>query len=289
MASASASAPALGVYRTAVHGLPSEVLHLRARVARAARHVLFFPGDVQMRRAEMAADLRGGTDEWQRFSLDDSLPALQAAFGADAHVWCLRPARMVYQFACYQQFASVNLLGAAEYKPDAARAGTGIAAVFAAAAEQAEAAGELRAGEGAALPLALVGFSKGVVVLNQLAAELGAREPAACALVARVAELHFVDGGNGAERGAFPLGAAALDALAGAGTRLRIACHSTPYMLRSAKQPWGAAVEVLDYFAHEPPSLARHFEALGAMRVGGRAGGGAAAAPAAGGGDGPPV
>lgn len=114
MASASASAPALGVYRTAVHGLPSEVLHLRARVARAARHVLFFPGDVQMRRAEMAADLRGGTDEWQRFSLDDSLPALQAAFGADAHVWCLRPARMVYQFACYQQFASVNLLGAAE-------------------------------------------------------------------------------------------------------------------------------------------------------------------------------
>lgn len=150
---------------------------------------------------------------------------------------------------------------------------------------------------------ALARVGAGVVVLNQLAAELGAREPAACALVARVAELHFVDGGNGAERGAFPLGAAALDALAGAGTRLRIACHSTPYMLRSAKQPWvgaeraafvealaeRAAVEVLDYFAHEPPSLARHFEALGAMRVGGRAGGGAAAAPAAGGGDGPPV
>lgn len=157
----------------------------------------------------------------------------------------------------------------------------GISAAFGAASEQAEAAGELPTGEGAALPLALVGFSKGVVVLNQLVAELGAREPAACALCARADEMHFVDGGNGVERGAFPLGPDGLDALAREGPRLRVACHSTPYMLRSAKQPWIAAereafvrgleergmrAEVRDYFAKEPPSLDRHFAVLGALQ-----------------------
>lgn len=301
------------VYRTTVRGLPSEVLFLPAP-QRAARHVLFLPGDVQMRRAEMDADLRGGTFEWSAYSLDDSLPALQAAFDPDSHVWCLRPARMVYQFACYQQFASVNLLGAAEcarsraprarwvclepaltqaacpsrgaaarrrYKPDDARAGAGLTAAFGAAAEQAEAAGELRAGEGMSLPLALVGFSKGAIVLNQLVAELGAREPAATALCARVAELHFVDGGNGLERGAFPLELAGLDALARESPRMRVCCHSTPYMLRSPKQPWigaeraafvqglaerGVAAQVRCYFENEPPSLQRHFELLAALK-----------------------
>lgn len=101
-------------YKTTVRGLPSEVLLLAANALPAKRHVLYFPGDVQMRKAEMDADLRGGTFEWSKYSLDDTLPALQAAFGAEANIWCLRPARMVYQFACYQQFAFPNLVGASE-------------------------------------------------------------------------------------------------------------------------------------------------------------------------------
>ncbi|KAJ1620533.1 hypothetical protein T492DRAFT_1077458 [Pavlovales sp. CCMP2436] len=271
------------MYHTTTNGIPTQVLLLPA-TAPAQRHVLFFPGDVQMRRAEMEADLRGGTFEWKQFSLDDSLPALQARFGADAHVWCLRPARMVYQFAAYQQFARVTILGAAsEYNGYAGRAGTGITSTFDAAAALAIAAGCIPATD-AALPLVLLGFSKGVVPLVQLIAELGAADASALALLARCSELHLVDGGSGTERGAYPAASwsEALDALSAQAARgLRIAVHSTPYMLASVKQPWlapecaafvgalearGVKVDVSDYFMREKPSLERHFGVLAELR-----------------------
>lgn len=277
---------ALRTYRVTVNALPCEVLLLPASAAATAdRHLVFFPGDVQMRRAEMDADLRGGSAEWRDFSLDDALPALaRGALGADgrAHVWCLRPARMVYHFAAYQQFAAVTLLGAVQqYRSTADRAGGGVAAALAQAMAAAAAEGLLDAGAATEMPLALVGFSKGVVVLNQLAAELAADAPAARALAARASEWHWVDGGNGAERGAFPPASEALDALISLRPPPRLAVHSTPYMLRSPTSPWvaaerdafidglrarGAAVSVDEYFEQEPPSLERHFGVLQVLR-----------------------
>lgn len=284
------AAHALRAYRVATPaaaGLPAgaatEVLLLAASSLPARRHVLFFPGDAQMRRTEMEADVRHGTFEFSHHSLDDTLPRLQAAFGADAHVWAVRPLRMVYQFACYQQFARVSLIGAAQYDGGTARAADGISALLEGALAQASGEGAV---DGAAreLPLVLAGFSKGCVVLNQLLAELGAGAAGARALFTRAEAAHWIDGGNGSERGALYAEAGALDALAevAARTRLAVHVHSSPYMLDSPKAPWvraerdalvsglrarGVAVRALDYFEDEEPSLERHFEVLGALDV----------------------
>lgn len=260
------------------------VLLLPAGAGRARRHVIYFPGDLQMRRREMEEDLRGGSFEYKAYSLDDTLERLHTLSGGDAHVWCVRPLRMVYQFASFSQFVRVSLLGEAKYDAQRAQATQALVAALDDATAQAAAEGVIDSAD-RSLPLTLVGFSKGVTVVNQLFTELGGRHEDTVRLLGRCEAVHLVDGGNGMSRGAFVHGENVIKALAALSSSqggLQVVVHSSPYQMRSKKSPWiateraafldgleaqGAQAVVREYFVDEPPSITRHFDVLTELQL----------------------
>jgi hypothetical protein len=133
-------------------------------------------------------------------------------------------------------------------------------------------------------PLHLVGFSKGVVVLNQLITEMSTSETFGTARTVScmnaklssfyntIVSFQWLGGGNGSNRGAFPL-----YSIPNTGKRIQYGIHITPYQLYSNERPWireemqqfvsklhsrHIPVSSCVYFEHEPPSLHQHFQLL---------------------------
>ncbi|XP_032824876.1 mitochondrial protein C2orf69 homolog isoform X2 [Petromyzon marinus] len=77
------------------------------------RHVVYFPGDIQGYRDEMAAS--PDSARWQRWSLEETACLLARRFPGRC-VWLVRASRMhLHKFSCYDNFVPSNMFGAPEH------------------------------------------------------------------------------------------------------------------------------------------------------------------------------
>ncbi len=111
--------------------------------------------------------------QWKSWSLEDTLALLQKKFPGSA-IWVVRPTRMLrYLFSCFHNFVQSSIVGIPTYS-----SGYGavphIECLLQDAIQQAYGRGQLRIPPRVVfeLPLVLIGFSKGCVVLNQIVHEL---------------------------------------------------------------------------------------------------------------------
>ena len=111
--------------------------------------------------------------EWKPWCLENTLSLLQQKF-PDSCIWVIRPVRMLRSlFSCFHNFVQSSIVGIPTYS-----CGYGalpqIEALLQDIISQVHSKGQLRLPLRIALelPLVLVGFSKGCVVLNQLVHEL---------------------------------------------------------------------------------------------------------------------
>lgn len=147
------------------------------------------------------------------------------------------------------------------------------------------------------LPISLVGFSKGCVVLNQLlydvtsdvtsdveVDETSKAQPEATAsaadLISRVDEMIWLDGGHNGPVNTWITDKTIIEhALSQLKVRIQVAV--TPYQVRDPLQPWkgrdhgrftrhlralGAHLSAQMFFEDDPPSLEKHFEVLKVFR-----------------------
>lgn len=131
------------------------------------------------------------------------------------------------------------------------------------------------------LPVVLIGFSKGSVVLNQLMLELSNRKntiPEAIhdtSLFKRITEIHWLDGGHAGENGTWLTNERVINDLALSIPMMY--CHMTPYQIMDPTRPWvyqeynrfvqllnkfGANIRTYNHFVDKPRSIHYHFKIL---------------------------
>ncbi len=127
------------------------------------------------------------------------------------------------------------------------------------------------------LPMSVIGFSKGCVVLNQMLYELSrAREnPELEHVVRRVTHMYWLDGGHNGGSNTWVTDEEVLNSLVGTGIQVR--AHVTPYQMKDEMRNWigqehkkfveylraiGVTVYDATHFANQDRSLENHFQVL---------------------------
>ena len=127
------------------------------------------------------------------------------------------------------------------------------------------------------LPVSIIGFSKGCVVLNQLLHELehAKDNPELQGFVRRVTHMYWLDGGHNGGSKTWITDPAVLKGLIG--TKIEVRIHVTPYQVKDMMRKWigqehkkfvknlrKLGVPVFDtmHFADEERSLENHFNVL---------------------------
>jgi len=125
------------------------------------------------------------------------------------------------------------------------------------------------------LPIVLVGFSKGCVVLNQLSYDLAlaSKEPEMETFIDQVKSIYWLDGGHAGGRDTWITREDILKDL----TRFEVECHVTPYQVNDPSRPWigreqrrfassiakfGGKVTNTLHFENDERSLENHFKIL---------------------------
>lgn len=256
--------------------------------ASASCTVIFFPGDVQDFRVAM---MTGPFAHYSDYSYEAVAELLSRKFGEASNVWVVRPRRFKHgAYSSFDNFVQTNDYGAAT-KYDPAASATKHLTVLMQNAQALLRQQGVNVSTG--LPMHLLGFSKGGIVLNQLVTELvrysfykkrsnsgQVRQGSVCAstrqFFAAINSMHWLDSGNGSLDGALPTEEAALAVLARY-EQLRLFVHVTPYQYEARQRPWirnevnsfvnkmnllGADVQLIIYYAGDECSLASHFHIL---------------------------
>lgn len=229
---------------------------------------------------------------WKDWSLEDTCSLLRKRFPASA-IWIVRPCNMLrYLFSCFHNFVKSSITGVPEYSRDHG-AVPHLHYLLKDAIRQVRAGGgglELGEEEMASLPLTIIGFSKGCVVLNQLLHELGSyvgvvdgcqatshatEEGRLRAFVHQIRAIYWLDAGHSGEREAWVTDDKLLDSLAA--LRAEVHVHVTPHQVRCPARPWIGEEEKLFvtklkergvklvekvHFDEEQRSLLNHFRVL---------------------------
>ncbi|CAI5701046.1 unnamed protein product [Peronospora effusa] len=251
-------------------------------------NILFFPGDVQDFKATMDA---GPFAEYSDYSYETVAELLNKKFGDTCNVWVVKPNCFKHgAYSSFDNFVTTNEYGAAtKYDP------TAFATKHLASLVQNTQATLRRQGVNIsmALPMHLLGFSKGGTVLNQLVTELvrysfnkkrsssgqirqGSAFASTRQFFSAINSIHWLDSGNGLLEGAMPTEELALSVLSRY-ERLRLFVHVTPYQYSARTRPWvkaevnsfvkkmklrGADVQLIIYYEGDEDSLASHFHIL---------------------------
>ncbi|KAM3607390.1 uncharacterized protein V6R79_006906 [Siganus canaliculatus] len=246
------------------------------------KHVVFFHGDIQNFQEEMSLQPDGS--QWLCWSLEQVALILGRRFPG-RHVWVVRASHMyLHKFSCYHNFVESNVFGAPEHSPYSPDIGAfyHLRALLSHGMERAHLPDPLQPQGGAdtipsGFSLALVGFSKGCVVLNQMVYELpGARGDARMSHFAkRISDLYWLDGGHPGGSETWVTDKQVLKALASSGVAVH--AHVTPYEVRDPMRAWvgreyrlfvktleefGARLSKKLHFEDEPPSIENHFRVI---------------------------
>ncbi|KAI4805299.1 mitochondrial protein C2orf69 homolog [Pseudochaenichthys georgianus] len=249
---------------------------------RGNSHVVFFHGDIQNFQEEMSLQPDGAP--WLSWSLEQVALTLGRRF-PDRHVWVVRASRMhLHKFSCYVNFVDSNMFGAPEHGPYSADCGSfrHLRALLSHGMQRAKLPDPLQPQGGAdgvpsGFSLTLVGFSKGCVVLNQVAYELaGARaDPDMSHFVKSISDMYWLDGGHPGGSETWVTNKRVLKELAS--SRVSLHAHVTPYEVCDPMRAWvgrehalfiktleefGACPSKKLHFEGEPPSIQSHFRVI---------------------------
>ena len=176
----------------------------------ARENVVYFPGDVQTYTSEM---MQSDDAEFVAYSYESTALILKDRF-PDANVIIVAPCKMYRgTFSCYSNFTYCDTYGAVPAY-DYCDACLHL--------EKLLVSSKVRD----SLPLVLVGFSKGAVVLNQIVTE------SRWELLSKINSMYWLDSGNGSLEKAFPR--ENIQAL----SSISIYLYATSYQLTSPRRPW---------------------------------------------------
>ncbi|XP_071948502.1 mitochondrial protein C2orf69 homolog [Antedon mediterranea] len=265
-------------------------------------HVVYFPGDVQTFTKEMS--LRRVGKKWMNWSFEKTARILQQRFPT-SWIWVVRPHRVhEFVFSCFENFVDCNIIGSPiefEYRNATEHlqlllqnACKSLENIINERSEEENNEGETCVLDGnerlanenqkhisvdPTLPVKLVGFSKGCVVLNQIVFELKQSLESTTELknfVKRISAIYWLDGGHSGEENTWVTDRETLEVLANTG--IKIHAHVTPYQVDDVARPWIAEehrefvavlkelkADITDkiHFEAIERSLKIHFELLG--------------------------
>ena len=227
-------------------------------------------------------------NRWKDWSLEDTCSILRKKFPG-ASIWIVRPSTMLrYLFACFHNFVKSSIIGVPEYSRDCG-AVPHLFWLLRDAINQVAEDGRLEISKEEAfhLPLTLVGFSKGCVVLNQIVHELGsyvgtsspqetrAKSEELKSFVKQIKSMYWLDAGHSGEKEAWVINDHLLGHLAT--LRPKVYVHVTPHQVKCPARPWigeeeksfvtklrEKGVDVVEtlHFGDEERSLENHFKVL---------------------------
>ncbi|KAG7390688.1 hypothetical protein PHYPSEUDO_007150 [Phytophthora pseudosyringae] len=215
----------------------------------ACCNVIFFPGDVQDFKAAM---VDGPFADYSDYAYEAVAELLSDKFGDTCNVWVVRPSRFKHgAYSSFDNFVSTNEYGAATTYDPTAYASKHLASLMQNTQVTLRRQG---VNVSTALPMHLLGFSKGGIVLNQLVTELvrysfnkkrsnsgQVRQGSAFAstrqFFSAINSIHWLDSGNGSLENAMPTEETALSVLSRY-EQLRLFVHVTPYQYEARQRPW---------------------------------------------------
>jgi len=219
--------------------------------------VVYFGGDVQDLEENMIK--HRDNSRYREWSLENTSLLLQQAF-PDSLVAVIRPKRMERStFSCYDNFVSSNSVGSPQHSDHH---------------------GAIKHLEHILLnlkvdmnqcPVKLIGFSKGVVVLNQILRELSSSSDT----VVKISTIMWLDGGHNGGQGIWPTDKKLLETLVD--KNISVDVRVTPYQVKNTNRPWigreeksftstlsrlGAKISRKLYFEDQPASIDNHFNVI---------------------------
>ena len=218
------------------------------------------------------------TEKWSNWCLENMVTLLHKRFPL-CNIWIIKPAKMLRNiYSSFHNFLQCSIVGTPEYTEH-------YGAITHLRLLLMNGAKTIAAADVNSLPLILVGFSKGCVVLNQIVHELDnvLHHTSSDAvetlnnrtLLELVKEIHWLDSGHNGECGAWMTREKDLKALASLGAELHI--HVTPQQVSDPLRMWigeehilfleelkhlGAIVYYTYHYKNQPRSLENHFKLL---------------------------
>jgi len=241
--------------------------------------VVYFGGDVQ----DYLENMKTHRDNhrYVKWDLEATASILAYSF-PKSEILVVKPSRMYLRtFSCYDNFVESNQTGVPLHTPNWG-ANKHLVELIRNANKLAidgekssnDLPGDCNSDK---LPLVLIGFSKGCVVLNQLVYEMhqSGDQPEMKEFISRVNAMYWLDGGHAGGSKVWITDSATLKSLANTGILLHI--HVTPYQMEDDQRPWIRKEEKLFteclhkmkanitrklHFAGEVPSIDLHFKIL---------------------------
>lgn len=237
--------------------------------------VIFFPGDIQNYRQQMEAHYQ--CKDYVEFCYENCLELLATEkFPQCRTIWMVVPSKRAYGIICvYKNFVpSESVMGVPKHSGDF----TGLRHI-AALVDTLSSSND----QNAKSNLALVGFSKGCVVLNQLLYEISQLETGESGdallqeFIQRIKAMYWLDGGHSGEEDTW---VADPDVISCLTTKMDLYCvevHVSPYQVRDEHRPWkgrshseflallkdaGVTLKNVLHFENDEPDLLSHFKVL---------------------------
>ena len=223
---------------------------------RCSKLLVYFGGDVQDLESVMEA--HRDNRRYSEWSLERTASLLYRAQPGDSLVVVVRPARMERgSFSCFDNFVPSNSVGSPEHCDD-----------HGALRHLSLLLHQLQSPPG---PVCLVGFSKGVVVLNQLVRELSSQRKSDLTLH----RLVWLDGGHNGGKDIWLTDRALLQTVVD--LDIQVDVRVTPYQVSNPNRPWigkeekvfrnlltrlGARVKRSLYYGEETASIENHFRVI---------------------------
>jgi len=228
--------------------------------------VVYFGGDVQ-ELPEIQGQHRDNK-RYMEWNLEETALLLSQAFSQNIIV--VRPSRMELKtFSCYDNFVESDLVGSPSHSQNSG-ARDHLKALMSSTAKA------LNLDQQSLLPVTLLGFSKGVVVLNQIVHELASS--AACDWL-KIDTMCWLDGGHNGGKLTWITDKSLLSILAESGIKVRV--RVTPYQINDTRRPWIKAEEKIFsrtlerlgcnivrtfYFNEEEATIENHFKILNSLK-----------------------
>ncbi|KHJ49265.1 hypothetical protein D918_00388 [Trichuris suis] len=233
--------------------------------------VVFFPGDVQDYREAMESHLENR--KFLPWNLEDVGLTLLGQFPTSL-LFVVKASQVTGgTFACYRNFVTSNRLGIPQFT-DYYGSWKHLEVLIANAIDQ-------LGFPASHLPITLIGFSKGCVVLNQLVYELSESWKECSAFIDKVKAICWLDGGHAGQNSTWLTDTSRLKILAHKMSNCKFQVDVSPYQVRDRSRPWigrqenefvqqmmaaGVDIRVFMHFENEKRSIENHFRVIDQFR-----------------------